>query len=110
MTDAHAGQAPFPTNFLDEAVDGAVADRRVADLGDAGPQRTVRQLRELLHHDLLGAALVRRGEDVVEDRDVFGAIRRGRAAPGLAVAERPYWRGGGERYHEPPEHRDQCAR
>ena len=48
MTDAHAGQAPFSTNLLDEAVDGAVADRRVADLGDAGPQRTVRELRELL--------------------------------------------------------------
>ena len=31
-------------------------------------------------------------------------MRRGRAAPGLAVAERPYWRGGGERDHEPPEH------
>ena len=48
MTEAHAGQAPLPTDLLDEAVDGAVADRRVADLGDAGPQRTVRELRELL--------------------------------------------------------------
>ena len=48
MAEAHARQAPFPTDLLDEAVDGAVADRRVADLGDAGPQRTVRELRELL--------------------------------------------------------------
>ena len=108
MAYSHARQASFFTNLLNEAVDGPVAHGRVADLGHAGPERGVRQLRELFHHNLLGAALVRRREDVVEDRDVFGAVGLRRAPPGLAVAERPRpRRRGGERYHEPPEHNAQ---